>query len=80
MGIDTKTKKAKLLPIKELSSIEPSDEINIEAISKDITDIEDEEYKEAQKRNRLDSLKTVQAPRNYKKSVKPHKLVINKAG
>ena len=50
VGIDTKTKKAKLLPIKELSSIEPSDDINIEAISKDITDIEDEEYKEAQKR------------------------------
>ena len=36
-------------------------------------------YKEAQKRNRLDTLKKVQPPRNYKKAVRPHKLVLNKA-
>ena len=50
VGIDIQNKKAKLLPIKELSSIEPSKKIDAEAISKDINEIEDEEYKEAQRR------------------------------
>lgn len=50
IGIDVVTKKAKLLPIAELSSIEPSKDINAESISKDISEINDSEYNEAKKR------------------------------
>ena len=50
IGIDVVTKKAKLLPIAELSSIEPSKDINAESISKDISEINDSEYKEAKRR------------------------------
>ncbi|WP_418187419.1 Mu transposase C-terminal domain-containing protein [Aliarcobacter lanthieri] len=50
IGIDVVTKKAKLLPIAELSSIEPSKYINAESISKDISEINDSEYKEAKRR------------------------------
>ena len=50
IGIDVVTKKAKLLPITELSSIEPSKDINAESISKDISEINDSEYKEAKRR------------------------------
>jgi putative transposase len=50
IGIDVVTKKAKLLPITELSSIEPSKDINAESISKDISEINDSEYNEAKKR------------------------------
>lgn len=50
VGIDVKTRKAKLLPIEELSSIGASQKIDIEAISKDINEIEDEEFNEAQTR------------------------------
>ena len=50
IGIDVVTKKAKLLPIAELSSIEPSKDINAESISKDISEINDSEYNEAKRR------------------------------
>lgn len=50
VGTNTKTKKAELLPIKDLSSIETNKNVNAESISKDINDIEDEEYLEAQRR------------------------------
>ena len=50
IGIDVVTKKAKLLPIAELSSIEPSKNIDAESISKDISEINDSEYKEAKRR------------------------------
>ena len=50
IGIDVVTKKAKLLPIAELSSIEPSKDINAESISKDSSEINDSEYKEAKRR------------------------------
>ena len=50
IGIDVVTKKAKLLPIAELSSIEPSKDINAESISKDNSEINDSEYKEAKRR------------------------------
>ena len=50
IGIDVVTKKAKLLPITELSSIEPSKDINAESISKDISEINDSEYNEAKRR------------------------------
>lgn len=50
VGTNTKTKKAELLPIKDLSSIESDKNINAESISKDINNIEDEEYLEAQRR------------------------------
>ncbi len=50
IGINVVTKKAKLLPIAELSSIEPSKNIDAESISKDISEINDSEYKEAKRR------------------------------
>lgn len=53
IGIDVVTKKAKLLPIAELSSIEPSKDINAESISKDISEINDSEYNEAKEDMRL---------------------------
>jgi hypothetical protein len=36
-------------------------------------------YKEAQKKNALEGLKKIQAPRDHKKAAKPHKLIVNKA-
>ncbi len=50
VALNIETKKATLLAIKDLSSIESGKNINIEAISKDISEIEDEEYKEANRR------------------------------
>jgi hypothetical protein len=35
-------------------------------------------YKELEKRNKLDKMKKAQAPKDFKKSTKPHKLVIPK--
>ncbi|MCU0650640.1 MAG: methylenetetrahydrofolate reductase C-terminal domain-containing protein [Candidatus Omnitrophica bacterium] len=36
-------------------------------------------YKEAGRKNSLDSLKKIQSPRDHKRSVKPHKLIVNQA-
>ena len=35
-------------------------------------------YKEAQKRQALDALKKIQAPRDHKKAMRPHALVVNR--
>jgi len=36
-------------------------------------------YKEAQKKNSLDVFKKIQPPRDHKKALKPHKLIVNQA-
>jgi ferredoxin len=36
-------------------------------------------YKEAQKKNALHAVKKIQPPRDHKKAMKPHKLVVNQA-
>ncbi|MCX5701320.1 MAG: methylenetetrahydrofolate reductase C-terminal domain-containing protein [Candidatus Omnitrophica bacterium] len=35
-------------------------------------------YKELEKKNQLESLKEIQSPKDFKKSGKPHKLILNK--
>jgi hypothetical protein len=35
-------------------------------------------YKELEKRKKLDTLKKIQAPKDFKKTIKPHKLILGK--